>query len=301
MAYPYIHINILNWNQAGVTLECLDSISKIKYDNFETVVIDNGSTDNSVQLIRNNYPGVHIIENNINLGCCEGRNVGIRYSLEKGAGYIFLLDNDTIVDGNIIQELLLISESDPKIGVAVPMIYYFDRKNVVWTAGGLLIDWPRGRFIDSQRGQIDNGQFAQRDVDTHPEGFSFVKREVFERAGLIDPDFFFYYEGGEWSTRVKRKGYRIVFVPQAKVWHKVSFSHGEESPKFYYLRVRNRLLFMRKSAVKPYRIIFSLYFIYDFLINILLTLYFSKKKKEMKAAILGIIDFVRGVTGDKEV
>jgi GT2 family glycosyltransferase/ADP-heptose:LPS heptosyltransferase len=284
-----------------MTLDCLASLKNVEYDNFEIVIVDNGSLDDSVKKIAQAYPDVHIIRNRINIGCCEGRNVGIRYSLKKEPDYIFLLDNDTTVDPYILKELILVAQTDKRIGIVAPMIYYFDRKSTVWTAGGGVIDWKKGRFYDTGRGSIDKGQFQQKEVDTLPEGFSFVRREVFEKAGLFDPDFFFYYEGGEWTTRVKRKGFEIVFAPKAKVWHKVSFSHGKESPKFYYLRVRNQLLFMSKSAPWRYLPVFYSYFAYEFAYGIVLTLYKSRSSKEGRAAIMGFVDFLRGRYGDRNL
>lgn len=295
----YVIINILNWNQYETTLECLASIREVDYDNFEVVVIDNGSTDDSAKIISQAYRDIHIIRNKENLGCCEGRNVGIRYSLRKRPDYIFLLDNDTIVDKNILKELVKVAESDKRIGLVAPMVYYHQDRNMVWVAGGGRIDWIRGRFYDLGMKEIDNGQFREKKVEAVPEGFSFVRREVFETAGLIDPDFFYYYESGDWNTRIVKRGWRIVFASEAKIWHKYSFSHGNESPQFYYYRTRNRLLFMWKTAPRICLIIFFFYFIYDFSYNTLLTLYLSKKPRQIRAALIGILDFLRGKFGER--
>lgn len=301
MSQPKVIFVILNWNQYKNTLECLDSLMKIDYDNFDIVVVDNGSSDNSVSIIKERFPDVYIIENKKNLGASEGKNVGVRFSLRENPDYIFFLDNDTTVDKDILKELIKVMDSDSRIGLVAPMIYYYDKRETIWMAGGGLIDCWRGKFYDLKEGQIDNGQFKMRNLDIVPEGFSFVKKEIFQKIGLWDPDFFFYYENGVWNTKIKRQGYRIVLSPKAKVWHKVSFSQGRESSDFYYYRTRNRLLFMLKNAPKLYLPFFFLYFIYDFFYHILLTLYLSKKSKQLRAALIGVLDFIRGRFGERRL
>jgi GT2 family glycosyltransferase len=166
---------------------------------------------------------------------------------------------------------------------------------------GAMIDWNRGLFYDTKRGEVDRGQLITRDIDTAPEGFCFVRKDVFEKAGFFDPRFFFYYEGGDWTTRIKKKGFRIVCLPSAKIWHKVGFSLGNESARFYYYRTRNRLLFMSTSALRISLFIFTFYFLYDFFYRTLITLFWSGQRKQIIAALDGLFDFLRGRFGYKAI
>jgi hypothetical protein len=206
--------------------------------------VDNGSTDGSRQAIRAAFPAVEMIANEDNLGFARGSNMGIEHALQQGADYVLLLNNDTLADARLLSELVAVGESDPQIGMLVPKIYYHGGKRCpepaeggrLWSAGARWRRFPP-RVTIIGFGQKDGAAYSvQREVDFATGCAMLVKREVFERVGLFDPAFFMYHEDYDFSARVRRGGYRIVYVPQAVVWHKVSASTGEESPlKWYYL------------------------------------------------------------------
>src|SRR3989339_346256 len=125
MNKPLVYILILNWNGKEDTLECLSSLKKIDYPNYKTIVIDNGSTDDSVKIINKKYPKIKIIENKKNLGYAEGNNVGIRYALKNKADYVLILNNDTIVDKKFLTELVKVGESNEKVGIVGPNVYCY--------------------------------------------------------------------------------------------------------------------------------------------------------------------------------
>jgi GT2 family glycosyltransferase len=189
-----------------------------------------------------------VIETGANLGFTGGNNIGIRQALDAGADYILLLNNDTIVAPDMIDRLLEPMEKDPQIGVAGPTIYYFDQPHVVWSAGGS-IDWKRGSTAMTAIGSEDKGQFGSQ-----PQEVEFVtgcallaRREVWDKVGLLDDRFFMYYEETEWCVRASQAGYKIVHVPLAMMWHKISNEARATSAHTHYYMVRNRLLFMRHT------------------------------------------------------
>ncbi len=241
---PLIYVVIVSWNRADDTIECLKALASSDYSNYRPLIVDNGSTDGSPDAIRAAFPAVEVIANEDNLGFARANNIGIEHALQQGADYVLLLNNDTLVDERLLTELVAVGESDPKIGMLVPKIYYpstgsgrsHGEKGRLWSAGARWRRFPP-RVTIIGFGREDGPAYSvQREVDYATGCAMLVKREVFERVGMFDPAFFMYHEDYDFSARVRRGGYRIVYVPQAVMWHKVSASTGEESPlKWYYL------------------------------------------------------------------
>ncbi len=233
---PLVYVVIVNWNRADDTIECLQALEGSDYSDYRPLVVDNGSTDGSPDAIRAAFPAVEMIANKDNLGFARANNIGIEHALRQGADYVFLLNNDTLVDGRLLTELVAVGESDPQIGMLAPKIYYHDGGSRLWSAGARWRRFPP-RVTIIGYGREDRPAYSvQREADYATGCAMLVKRGVFERVGMFDPAFFMYHEDYDFSARVRRGGYRIVYVPQAVMWHKVSASTGEESPlKWYYL------------------------------------------------------------------
>lgn len=246
MSLPHVTIVVLNWNGLHDTLECLESLEEIDYSRRQTVVVDNGSKDDSVPTIRVQFPTVTVIENDVNLGFAGGNNVGMRYALEQETDHVLLLNNDTRVAPDFLCHLIAATGVDESIGMAGPLIYYADRPDIVWSAGAA-IDWQRGNTRMIGLDEQDVGQFgkAPRSVDCLTGCALLVSRELMEEVGLLDERFFAYYEEAEWCVRAARSGYRIVHVPQSHIWHKISKAAREDSPQVHYYMTRNRLLFLK--------------------------------------------------------
>jgi hypothetical protein len=247
---PPVYCVVLNMNGKTLLLESLESIMKMTYPNFKVVVVDNGSTDESPDAVRTQYPSVTVLENGKNLGFGEGNNVGIRYSLKQGAEWIFLLNNDIAVDPEMLTELMKAASSDELIGILSPKIYYYSEPNKIWYAGGK-VNYFTG--IISHRGlrEMDSGQYDQVEETDYITGCAFlIKRKVVESVGMFDPIYFpIYSEDADWSVRTQRAGYHLVYVPHAKLWHKVSaFSGGGLTPYKTRLKVEHNLIFFKRFA-----------------------------------------------------
>jgi GT2 family glycosyltransferase len=245
---PSVSIILVNYNSHDFTIDCLKSLQHLTYPNVTWLVIDNGSKPGSVEAIRQAFPQVPLIETGANLGFTGGNNVGIRYALERGADYIMLLNNDTTVAPDMLDRLVEIMESDPGIGAAGPMMYYYDHPDTFWSVAGA-IDWKTGTTRMIGLNEPDRGQFG-----TAPQPADFIsgcallaRRAVWETVGLLDDDFFMYYEETEWCVRTQRAGFRLVYVPTAMIWHKISIEARAISPFIYYYMTRNRFLFLRKT------------------------------------------------------
>lgn len=246
-----------------MTLNCLKSLKAVKHDNFsvEVIVVDNGSTDDSVEKIHKTEPKVTVLENKENLGFAEGNNVGIKHALEKGADYVCLLNNDTRVEPKFLEELVKAVQSDEKIGLVGGKIYFekgyeffkdkysdSERGKVIWYAGGL-IDW--NNVYASHRGvdEVDAGQYEQTVETEYVNGCLMLgTREMFKKVGLFDKRYYLYFEDAELSLRAKRTGFKVIFCPKAKIWHLNSGSSGSGSSLHDYFITRNRLIFGMKYA-----------------------------------------------------
>ncbi len=252
---PRVVIIILNWNRRDDTIECVESVRKISYPNFEVIVVDNGSDDDSASVISRRFPDVRIIETGKNLGYAGGNNVGITAALANGAECILLLNNDTIVDSRILQAFVEASASTPNGGLFSGKVYYYSQPNRIWYAGARWFE-KRSNFAHVGYQCLDTGdQFNTLEETDFAQGCAlFVKVEVVKKIGLLEEQFFLNFEEIDWSYRARAAGLKCFFVPQAKVWHKISVSFGgAESPVHSYFLVRNRLFWGSRHLARNER------------------------------------------------
>jgi hypothetical protein len=247
---PSVLILLLNFNSEQDTLACLRSLEKIEYPKFELLIVDNGSESHSVQAIREAYPRVPIVLNESNLGFVEGNNLGLHDALKRGDDYTLLLNNDTEVAPDFLTKLVEAAESDPLVVMLGPTIYYYDEPDRIWSAGGQ-IQWTLGKATMLGINEVDEGQYgsAWREVDFVTGCALLVRMSILESVGMLDPRFFLYYEEVEWCSRASRAGYKIMHVPQSKVWHKISPESRAASPLVHYYMTRNRLLFLHSAKL----------------------------------------------------
>jgi len=245
---PRTSIIILNWNGKDDTLECLSSVTNINYCNYEIILVDNGSSDDSVAEIRSQFPIVHVIEAGENLGFAEGNNVGIRYALSTGTDYVLILNNDTWVDEQFLDHLVSEAIKTDNQFVYGPAIYYAEPKNMIWFAGAkwnnekLAFDFP---LQNSLSDQLPNEPFES---DYICGAALFFHRSVAEEIGLLDERFFLVWEESDWCYRARNAGYPSRIVPASKIWHKIGVSFGSESsPLRLFFSARNRLLWIEKN------------------------------------------------------
>ncbi len=248
MGSPLVYIIILNWNGKEDTIECLHSVQGVDYPCYRILVVDNASSDGSPEAIHAAFPKVELIVNESNLGFAAGNNVGIEHALEEGADYVFLVNNDTTVDRKILMELVKACEAGPAIGLASPKVYYYARPNIIYYAGAkrrwpLLFPKPIGT------GEEDCGQHdAVREVDYVWGQAMFIKRQVIEDIGLLDPGFFMYYEDCDYCLRAAAAGYKIIYVPMALMWHKIARgTEGDNLTRWQY-KVMSMLHFYKKYS-----------------------------------------------------
>ena len=222
-----VNLFVLNWNGRDLTLDCLSSLEKITYPNVKVYIIDNGSSDNSVTAIRNQFPDYEIIGLPENYGFARGNNAGFELVKQK-ADYTIFLNNDTIVDPNFVEPLINAMESNSTVKQATPKIFYADNLDYIWFGGGKVSLWA-GWIRHLGIRQKDSMQFSfNRNVD-YATGCCVCMRTVdFESIGMFDESFLMYGEDVDLSLRFRKQGGQILFVPESKIWHKVSSSIGTQ-------------------------------------------------------------------------
>ncbi|WP_420151908.1 glycosyltransferase family 2 protein [Spirosoma sp.] len=256
---PLISLITINYNQAVVTCDMLESTRALTYPRFEIIVVDNGSREDPTALIQQgNYPNVTVIVSPDNLGFSGGNNLGIRHA--KG-DYYFLLNNDTIVTPNLLEQLLAPFDRDSTIGVTCPKIRYHDQPNTIQYAGYHPLNQYTGRTWAIGLMEDDKGQHDQSGPTYFAHGAAMlVSREVLERAGSLDDSFFLYYEELDWSARIRRAGFQIYYQAEALIYHRESMSVGKANPMKVYYHTRNRLWFMRRNVTGFPLLIFCLFY-----------------------------------------
>lgn len=246
MTSPKVGVVVLNLNGADVLRKCLQSIREVNYPNLEVVIVDNGSTDGSPKIVRREFPGFQLIENGKNLGVPEGQNIGVRHCLGLESDFVFVLNNDLIVDRETINELLRRS-ADDSIGVSGPIMYSAQNPADIQSAGGM-IQWTKGSTYYLLTGQAPAQMPETFDIDY--VGLPFIKAEVLRKVGLFDPEYFAYWEDADFCARVKHAGYRVISVSSAKIWHEGSHTTKKMSGFATYHSARNRFRFMKRNATK---------------------------------------------------
>jgi len=334
---PRVAIIVLNWNGWENSIECLESIYKIDYPNYDLILVDNASNDDSIEKIRgycsgkikvdSNYVDYtdlnkpirvkeidydeikHIeleetndsnhekfllfIKNNKNYGFAEGNNIAVRFAMEKiNPEYILLLNNDTVVDNKFLKELIHVATKSDKIGFIGPKIYYYtpdDISKIVNFAGGYL---NKNTFQPHPMGgdQLDKGQFeTEKKVDYVEGSCLLVKNDLINEIGLLDPEYFTYWEEIDWCIRGQKAGYDSLYAPKAVIWHKGRAS--DLSANSIYYMIKNRFLFIKKNA-KPLQILSSniYYFGYYFWIILFSVALVNKDGNKQRSFLKGTYD-----------
>lgn len=246
---PHVTVIVLSWNRCAQLLECLASLARLDYPARRVVVVDNASTDGSPAAIRARYADVELIANTSNLGFAAGNNIGLKEARRAGSDYAWLLNDDVEVAPDSLRCLVEAAAAEPRAAIVGPTVYFADRRDVVWSAGGA-IDWRRGRTSMIGLGEQERGQFghAARRVDFVTGCGLLVRLSVVEQLGALDERFFAYYEETEWCVRMTRAGHLVLHVPAARIWHALQPAARAASPLVHYYMTRNRLLFLEATG-----------------------------------------------------
>lgn len=255
MDNPKVSIIVVNWNAEKYIENCIESLENQQYHDYEIILVDNASTDTSVKLVEKKFPRVRIIKNKENLGFAQGNNVGFKYA--KG-DIIALFNPDAVADKFWLSELVLLLQSSKNIGAVTGKMYYLGDE---YGKNAVFCTWSK---IDEKTAMPYNFHNDEKEskVDYLSGGAMIVKKEVIEKIGNLDPEYFIFFEETDWCARMIRAGYDLVYTPNAKVWHKVTASLDNSSKKTYYME-RNRIRFAIKNFDLKYLPIFYVAFFFE--------------------------------------
>ncbi|MCI8454776.1 MAG: glycosyltransferase family 2 protein [Lachnospiraceae bacterium] len=235
---------LVNYNGIEDSVACIKGLCEAEGAESTTILfVDNASAADETAAIRERYPGVITFRNESNGGFSAGNNVGIQYALDNRYGYVLLLNNDTVAAPNMIR--LLKGYCDEKT-VSAPKILYFTQPDTIWYGGGR-INRRTGAAKHSNINRKDTGDTKVKEVTFATGCCMMIKADVFEKIGLLEEDYFMYYEDTDFCTRLAMNGIKIKYVPEARLWHKIGRSAGGSgSPFATYYVTRNRLNYVKK-------------------------------------------------------
>jgi len=258
---PKLSIIILTFNSIGFVKPCLESLLSQDYKDFEVIIIDNGSTDETVEFIKNEHPSFILIENKENLGAARARNQGI--NIAQGE-WLLTLDCDVVLGKEFLSCVMELIEKLPLgVGMIQPKILQADKKRIY--SCGVYLSWPLLRFYDIGKSRLDRGQFeARKYVFGVCSAAGFYRKHMLEvtkgDCGYFDEDFFFLFEDVDLSWRAQKNSFKAIYFPQAVCYHQGN-SSSFKKPVRQYLCWRNRGLFLKKHKFNRLRllIIFLMY------------------------------------------
>ncbi len=289
LQFSLVVVVVINWNNPEDTLLCLESLKKLDYPNYHVFVLDNGSDDNSFAILSEaakDLSGFTVIETGDNLGFSGGVNFGIVEAQKMQAAYIWLLNNDAEVAPDCLSKLIQSMDANPDVAIGGSKIFLADRKDIVWHAGATFAKHTGqphhlGLGVHNDNPDYSNDKF----VDYVTGSSLIIRQDAIEKIGVMDDRFYLYYEEADLCYRARKNGFKVLYIAESKLWHKVAGSSTGYHIRVYY-EVRNRMLFTIKN--KPYQFIsvFGYLLFQEFFKPL-----GNRNYKVAKSALLGFIDF----------
>jgi GT2 family glycosyltransferase len=332
----HVSIILLNWNGWEDAIECLESVYQIDYPNYDVIIVDNNSSDDSIEKLReycegkisiksdffdfdsNNKP-IQMLETNIsdnmpqeseselfrnasynqrlilvkndkNYGFAEGNNMGITYSLRHlHPDYILLLNNDTIVKPDFLENLVKVAEKDEKIGIVGSKVLFYNKPDLIQTAG-IKINWYLGEFKMIGYKKLNSNEYDKLQSMDCVSGCSMlIKNDVFYKGIFFNKEYFLYYEDTDFCINTRNLGFEIIYSPDSMVFHKGSISTTKISGIREYYSARNLFIIMKKYSDKKQFFSFLMYyFLFKFWLTGAIILFYHRESK-------AFIPFIKGV------
>lgn len=293
-----LSIILVNWNGSEDTINCLNSIASSSFRDYFVVVIDNGSKEDQILKLKNCGLKFFLIEAGDNLGYTGGNNLGISYALRFNPEFILLLNNDTFIEQNALQEMILSASSDLSIGILSPKILFHPRRNLIWSAGTVL---DKRFLMGHLRGYntVDAGQY---DTDTDSDYVTgcamLIRTQVVLDIGFLGDDYFAVCEDLDYCARAKRAGYKIWYAPKSVIWHVESASSGgHEAPQYVYYQTRNYFIYHTMWADNFIQLASSRAYYFTWLFKRIISCLLRGKWRAAVGILLGLVDAVSGKVG----
>lgn len=271
---PLVAIVVLNWNNWRDSVECLESLGRITYPRSWVLLVDNGSTDNSEQILRTRFPQLEILQTGANRGYAGGNNCGLRRGLEGGADYLGVVNNDVVVEPDFLEPLVAALQADPALGIVGGLQCSYHDPRIIQPTGSYFNRYT-GIVRTDCPGEVEPGQCHRPKPVDFISGCAFLARaEMVEAIGLLDESFFLLGEEVDWCLRAQQAGWGVGYVPGSKILHKGSATLRSRPALYTYYGLRNRLWLLRRYSSSGqyllFLLLFSLYFCPKMLVGRLL-------------------------------
>jgi hypothetical protein len=230
---------IVTWNQPDLVVTCLEHLAATAGLTTETWLVDNGSQPPIGPLVQERFPALRVIRLERNFGFAIGQNVGIRAALAAGAEFVFLLNDDAVVEPSTLPLLVAALRADPQLAAVGPLVYHHGSAHVIQSAG-IRVDANSGRIGIQGSGEVDRGHVMAADQPALSGCAMLIRSQAWQQVGELWEPFFNYAEEIDWCLRARRLGWRLRLIPQAHLWHRTSSSLGAEAPLKVYLLTRNQ-------------------------------------------------------------
>lgn len=268
-----VSIIIPNYNGKKFITPCLSSLNRQSFKDFEVILVDNDSSDGSVDFVKDTFPTVKIVRNHRNLGYAGGWNSGIEISRGK---YLVSLNNDIELDTDWLKELVKSVEKNPSVGICTSKVLRYDDREII-NSCGVSLDVYGGTWLIGEC-EKDYGQYdgkGSREVFSAYGASILVRRQVLDKIGAFDDDFFAYYEETDFCWRTRLYGYKVLYVPTSKAYHMGGMTAGRRSAQwekgyFYFRNKINSLIknYEAKNALKRLPIVLFTHFLHSILYSL---------------------------------
>jgi len=285
-----VSIIVLNWNNWQDTVKCIGSFSKLQYPNYELVIVDNGSTDDSVRQIKSKFPDITLIETGKNLGYTGGNNMGIKYAMKNEGEYVLIVNNDTeLINTHFVEEMIIKMEEDPTVGIMGPKILNpgeIIQDSILFTPT-LLNSIRESLLFKFRRRDEKNYSIPQR-VEAISGVCWLIRRKVIEQIGLLDEDYFMYAEEQDYCYRAQKAGWKIMYYPVQSILHYKEPNDKNESRNYrqYIYARKNLVLFLRKHFTFFQALILAILFLGSNIFKVIIAKLTQKEKDFYNVSLL---------------
>jgi hypothetical protein len=296
-----VAIILLNWNSYECTRDCLESLKAMSNEDYDIILVDNNSKDHSGDKLASEYPNLIHLQLYNNLGFTGGNNAGINYSINHNYQYTLLLNNDTFVEPDFLSILVSYLDENPGTGAIQPKIYFNHNRKLLWNGGSWFNPWTGNDYVEGTGKPSSKTSENLKEPDWLTGCALMIRNDVIRKIGLLDESLFMYYEDVDYSFRIKKAGYSLMYHPKSVIYHIAGAStralkKGKEgflSPVVHYYLVRNRIWFLKKY-LRPVHIITAAIMVSGYLTGALTYFLLRGRFEKLKTVIKAIRDGLKG-------